>query len=56
MIESGTLPRQKRRYTSTNTNKVLMAVYNRLVEVIDILSSLLQLQSLTDTTVLKVSS
>lgn len=55
-IESGALPRQKRRYTSSTTNKAIMAVYHRMVEVIDTLSQLLQTQSLTDITILKVTN
>lgn len=54
-VESGALPRQKRRYTSSTTNKAIMAVYHRMVEVIDTLSQLLQTQSLTDITILKVT-
>lgn len=55
ITDSGALPRQKRRYTSTNmANKAVNAIYHRLVEVIDTLTMLLQLQSLTDMTVLKV--
>ena len=55
--ETGALARQKRRYTSAASimsNKVLMSVYNRMVEVIDTLAQLLGTQALTDMTVLKV--
>ena len=53
-VESGTNAKQKRRYTS-NVNKDIIAVYNRLVEVMDTLALLVEKQSLTDITVLKVS-
>uniref|UniRef100_A0A1X7SDP3 Uncharacterized protein n=1 Tax=Amphimedon queenslandica TaxID=400682 RepID=A0A1X7SDP3_AMPQE len=37
------------------SNKVLMSVYNRMVEVMDTLAQLLGTQALTDMTVLKLS-
>lgn len=58
VLESGSLPRQKRRYISTSattSNKSLMSIYHRMVEVISTLAQLLNLQTLTDMTVLKVS-
>ncbi|XP_019855038.1 PREDICTED: nipped-B-like protein isoform X1 [Amphimedon queenslandica] len=55
---TGALAKQKRRYTSAASimsNKVLMSVYNRMVEVMDTLAQLLGTQALTDMTVLKLS-
>lgn len=52
-VESGTNAKQKRRYTST-VSKDVVAMYNRLVEVMDTLALLVDKQSLTDITILKV--
>lgn len=52
--ESGLLPRQKRRHAGGTTNKVTLAVYYKLTEVVENLALLIETQPLTDTTVLQV--
>ena len=56
VLESGVLPRQKRRYAGHSASyKSSLPVYNRLIEVLNNLALLLENNPLTDTTVLKVA-
>ena len=45
--------KQKRRF-GTSANKDVTPIYHKMVEVVEFLSKHVELQSLTDTTVLKV--
>eukprot|EP00731_Ephydatia_muelleri_P018474 Em0011g514a len=54
--ESGVMPKQKRRYTGASANKDVLAVYHKLVEVVENLALLVEAQPLTDTIVLQISS
>ena len=53
-LESGVMPKQKRRYTGASANKDVLAVYHKLVEVVENLALLVEAQPLTDTIVLQV--
>lgn len=53
-IESGMLPRQKRRGGGQIGNKITNAVYHKLTEVVENMAILTETQPLTDTTVLLV--
>lgn len=48
------MPKQKRRFTGANANKDVLAVYHKLVEVVENLALLVEAQPLTDTIVLQV--
>ena len=54
-LESGALPRQKRRGGGGSNKKDIQAVYHKFTEVMENLALLIETQPLTDTTVLLVS-
>lgn len=53
--ESGLLPKAKRKSgTSSTGRKEILPIYNKLIEVFECLAELVEKQTLTDTTVLRV--
>lgn len=53
--ESGLLPKAKRRSATSSTGrKEISPIYNKLIEVFECLAELVEKQTLTDTTVLRV--
>lgn len=55
-LETGLLPKAKRKSgTSSTGRKEISPIYNKLIEVFECLAELVEKQTLTDTTVLRVS-
>ena len=53
IVESGLSTKQKRRF-GTPANKDVTPIYHKMVEIVELLSKHVEMQRLTDTTVLKV--
>lgn len=57
IVESGLLPKLKRKtgMGSTGGKREVLPIYNKMVEIFEGLAELIEKQTLTDTTILRVS-